>query len=101
MTIYKLYPEAEIDLEKIWQHTVREWSTNQAFDYLDNLESAFQLLADFPLMSRERHEFSPAVRIHHHEHHLIVYLQEDYGIAVIRVLHESMDVPQQLGPGID
>ena len=68
----------------------------QADVYLDDLSEAMELLAGQPLICRERLEFTPPVRIHHHLHHLIVYLALDEGINVVRVLHESMDIDGQL-----
>ena len=48
------------------------------------------------MICRERLEFTPPARIHHHAHHLIVYLAQDDGINIVRVLHENMDVDGQL-----
>ena len=83
---------AEQDLIEIWLYTLNEWGEYQADKYLDDLEEAIRLLAEQPLICRERTELSPPVRIHHHAHHLIVYLALEDGINIIRVLHESMDV---------
>lgn len=88
--------QAERDLLDIWVHTFGEWGELQADQYLEDLGQAMQLLAEQPLMCRERVEFSPSVRIHRHAHHLIVYLAVSGGINVIRVLHQSMDVSGHL-----
>ena len=93
---YKLLPEAEKDLENIWHYTVQKWGVEQALLYIDQLDGAFQLLADTPLLSREYKEFNPPVHIHHHEKHLIVYLVEQTQILIVRVLHETMDIGAQL-----
>ncbi|PCJ12887.1 MAG: hypothetical protein COB04_17165 [Gammaproteobacteria bacterium] len=63
---------------------------------MDQLDQAFQLVADQPLICRERQEFSPPVRIYHQAHHLIVYKVEANSITVVRLLHESMHVDTQL-----
>ena len=84
------------DLVDIWLYTFDEWGEKQADKYLDDLETAIKLLAEQPLISRNRTELDPPVRIHHHGHHLIVYLALDDGISIIRVLHESMDVDSHL-----
>ena len=63
---------------------------------LGHKRSAIQLLAEQPHMCRERLELAPPVRIHHHAHHLIVYLALEDGINVVRVLHENMDYESQL-----
>ncbi|MEE4203505.1 MAG: type II toxin-antitoxin system RelE/ParE family toxin [Halieaceae bacterium] len=88
--------QAELDLIDIWLHSSREWGDEQADQYLDDLDQAIQLLAEQPLMCRERPEFFPPVRIHHHAHHLIVYSAVTGGISVVRVLHESMNVDAHL-----
>ena len=49
-----------------------------------------------PEMAAERRDFRPPVRIQHYEKHLIIYVIEDSGILIVRVLHQSMDVPAQL-----
>ena len=88
--------QAEQDLLDIWLHTFNEWGEQQADNYLDDLDAAIQLLAQQPLMCRERLELTPPVRIHPHAHHLIVYLALEDGINLVRVLHENMDYESQL-----
>ena len=87
---------AEQDLLETWLYTFNEWGEQQADSYLDKLSGAMTLLAEQPLICRERLEFNPPVRIHHHAHHLIVYLAQDDGINVVRVLHESMELDSHL-----
>lgn len=93
--IYK-FADAKQDLIDIWIYTLGEWGESQADQYLDDLENNFILLAQQPLICRERSEISPPVRIHHHAHHLIVYTIADDGINIVRVLHENMDVKANL-----
>lgn len=96
MPRYKLLPAAEHDLESIWRYTVDQWRVEQVLQYLDGLDEAFNVLANTPMMCRERREFVPPVRIYHHAKHLIVYLAEDTHITIVRVLHEHMDIEGQL-----
>ncbi|MBL4867532.1 MAG: type II toxin-antitoxin system RelE/ParE family toxin [Pseudomonadales bacterium] len=96
MDQYKLLPEAENDLENIWRYTAQQWSVEQAMLYINKLDNAFQLLAETPLICRERREFFPPVRIQNFEKHLIVYLIEDTYITIVRVLHGSMDIDAHL-----
>ena len=86
----------EQDLVDIWLYTFKEWGEQQADKCLDELDAAIELLADQPLICRERTELEPPVRIHHHGHHLIVYLALGDGINLVRVLHESMDIDSHL-----
>lgn len=83
---------AQQDLVNIWVYTYTEWGDTQADKYLDDIESTLRLLVEQPLLCRTREELTPPVRIHHHEHHLIVYIQAGEGIDIVRVLHESTDV---------
>ena len=87
---------AKQDLTNIWLYSFQNWGEGQADHYLDELINAIERLARRPLMGRERQEFIPTVRIHHHASHLIVYVVDEDGIDVIRVLHQSMDVDFQL-----
>ena len=96
---FTLYPEAEADLENIWHYTVDTWNVDQAIKYIADLDSAFQLLADTPLLCREREELHPPLRIHHFQHHLIVYTETAGGITVVRVLHKNMDYQSHLEKG--
>jgi toxin ParE1/3/4 len=93
---FKLRPEAEKDLESIWRYTAENWSVDQAHSYIDGLVDMFLLLVENPMMCRERNEFKPPVHIHHHAHHLVIFVPSTTGIDIVRVLHESMDVDTQL-----
>jgi len=88
--------QVDQDLIEIWLYTFKAWGEQQADKYLDDLDAAIQLLAEQPLICRERIELVPPIRIHHHEHHLIVYLAIGDGINIVRVLHENMDVDSHL-----
>ena len=89
-------PLAEEDLINLWLYTLDNWDEDQANYYLDTLGSAFELIAENPLICRERDEFTPPVRIHPCEQHLIIYIKIDSGIDIIRILHKSMDIDSQL-----
>ena len=55
-----------------------------------------RMLAATPEMAAERRDFRPPVRIHRYKKHLIIYEINDSGILIVRVLHQSQDVPAQL-----
>ena len=93
---FKVTPEAKKDILNIGRYTQREWGKKQRQIYLAGLNTKFEFLAENPLVSRERLEIIPPVRIHHHEKHLIIYLSEPSQILIVRVLHESMDIETQL-----
>lgn len=88
--------QAQEDLIDIWRYTYEKWGEAQADLYLDDLENALQLLAHEPLICRKREELTPPVRIHHTHKHLVIYIEIESGIRLIRVLHESCDYETHL-----
>ena len=84
------------DIRKIGRYTQQQWGREQRRIYLSGLEQKFAFLAENPETSPERLDFEPPVRIHRHERHLIVYLVQDDGILIVRVLHGSMDIAARL-----
>ena len=80
-------PAAEADLSEIWRHGAGDWGIGQADRYADGLFAVFDLLAEFPEVTRERGEFSPPVRVHPSGSHLVVYQREGQGVEIIRILH--------------
>lgn len=96
MPIYRVSKQAKNDLRHIGQYTQREWGQAQRRKYLSGLDEKFILLSDNPHLAAERHEFTPPIRVHHHARHLIVYVVDDTGILIVRVLHQSADIDQHL-----
>ena len=96
MAEYKLSPAAERDLEDIWKYTRREWGLEQAERYTDLLTAAFHVLAESPKSAPACDHIRPGYRRRNVERHMIYFRITDYGIAIIRVLHERMDAPHHL-----
>ncbi len=96
MPLYRLTQKANNDVREIGLYTQRKWGREQRRKYLSDLDKKFGFLAENPRLAAERHEFDPPVRIHHHESHLIVYVIEDTGILIVRVLHNAMDIISHL-----
>jgi toxin ParE1/3/4 len=68
----------------------------QADRYTDHLTTAFEMLADFPLRAVACDVIRPGYRRYKVDRHMIYFLDTDYGIAVIRLLHERMDALRHL-----
>ena len=96
MARFRVSRAAQADIREIGRYTQRQWGKDQRRVYLSGLNDTFCLLANKPLLAAERRGFSPPVRIHPYRKHLVVYVVEDGGILIVRVLHQSMDVPAQL-----
>ena len=98
MAEYRLSPAAERDLEGIWKYTRREWGLEQAERYTDLLTSAFQALAEAPKSAPACDHIRAGYRRRNVERHMIYFRLTDYGIAIIRILHERMNAPHRLQP---
>lgn len=96
MAEYRLSPAAEHDLESIWRYMVRQWNLEQADRYIDLLTTAFAELAESPQTALTCDHIRAGYRRRVVECHMIYFRVTDYGIAIIRVLHERMDVPRNL-----
>ena len=88
---YVLSPMAEADLEGIWTYTAQEWSTAQAESYANDIIDAFEGIATGkkvgrPALVREGYLKALIGR------HAIYYQIRGEVIAIIRILHQSMDV---------
>lgn len=88
---YRLAPRARTDLEAIWRYSSQNWSIERADRYIDDLERVFEIIAAMPELARERREFTPPVRIHVHERHVIAYALSEDGVVILRVLGGRQD----------
>jgi len=96
MAEYRLAPAAERDLEVIWAYTVQQWSVEQAHRYLDILAAAFADLARSPKTAQACDHIRAGYRCSRVERHRVYFRITDYGIAIIRVLHDRMDALRYL-----
>ena len=88
---YRTTAQADQDIIDIYLWGCREFGQPQAERYHAGLAAALDLIAENPRIARERHEFTPAVRLHPYQSHMIVYLLDDMGVLVVRVLHGRQD----------
>jgi len=93
---YRLYPKAIEDLESIYLYSVREFGTNRSDDYIYALEESFQYLAEDPLLSRNCDYILQDLRAFNLGSHVIFLKITNYGISIIRILHQSMDFSRYL-----
>jgi len=87
---------AENDLLGNWLYTEEEWSPSQADIYLDQLDAKIKHLISNPKLGRNREDIRKRYRSLVVNHHLVFYKISEDEIQVIRVLHESVDIPQHL-----
>ncbi len=96
MAEYRLTPAAEQDLETIWTHTLQQWGAGQADRYTNMLTAAFAELAQSPKTATACDHIRPGYRRRSVERHMIYFRITAYGIAVVRILHDRMDVQRHL-----
>jgi len=80
----------------VWHYTASTWGIEQAIKYINELDTAFKLLAENPLLCSKRLEFQPPVRIYHFKNHLIVYVLLEESIGIVRALHKISDIEAHL-----
>lgn len=96
MSEFRLRPKAVSDLDSIWNYTLETWGEDQAERYLRMINSGFSELAENPECGRECNDIREGYWKYRVGRHLIFYRQESYGVDVVRVLHQSMDVDRHL-----
>ena len=95
MADYEVSARAQLDLLEIWEYTADNWSVEKANSYNMDLQSAFEELATGemrgrPIEGRERYmRFAVGS-------HFVIYRERSGGIAVVRILHQRMDIARHL-----
>lgn len=92
MAEYRLAPAAEEDLEAIWVYTCEKWSIDQADRYIEQVTAVLAELAKSPELAQACDDIREGYRRHIVERHAIYFRVSSYGIAIVRILHERMDV---------
>ncbi len=98
---YRLTSGAESDVRGILYYTLQRWGAEQAEKYVLQLE---QCLTDLVSGRRSGKNFSaelPEMQMFHCEHHFVFYLRQAEVLAVVAILHESMDLVSRLAERLD
>lgn len=96
MKIAKLTNKAEQDLESIFDYTVHQWGFLQADRYLSDIEERISALVQNPTLGRSLRNIPESLLKSSVGKHLIIYRVEDYGILVLRILHQMMDTERHI-----
>ena len=88
---YRLSRRAEEDLIQIYLTSAQAFGMAQAERYQDALEAAFERIAAFPEIARQRRELTPPVRVHPCRSHVVIYVVGEEGPFIIRVRHAHED----------
>lgn len=92
---YVLSPMAEADLEDIWVYTAETWSAEQAETYTNDIINVFEELADGQKKGRPVEVREGYLKALVGRHAIYFQVRSDV-IAIIRILHQSMDVERHL-----
>lgn len=88
--------EALLDLEEIWLYTFQNWSIEQADRYHDLIIKEIEFLASTPASGRNQDYIRLGYRSSKVKSHILFYLYNNSEIEIIRILHESMSIRNQL-----
>jgi toxin ParE1/3/4 len=96
MAEFRVSRAARRDIEEIGRYTQEEWGAEQRRKYLAGLDDQLHKIAASPLTAAERAEFTPPVRLYPFGKHMIVYLTDETGVLIVRILHNRMDILSHL-----
>ena len=96
MADYVLSNKADGDLTEIYLYSHRTFGEAKADAYFLSLCDCLQALADNPRLGRSAGVIRPGLFCHPHGRHIVFYMVEETGILVVRVLHDSMDIPRHV-----
>jgi len=91
-----LRPLARTDLRNITNYTRHRWDAAQAERYAASLSAAFDRLASSRQLGKKVEGSQFELLHYNHQSHVIIFEREDDGVAVVRVLHENMDIGSRL-----
>ena len=89
---YSIRALARTDLEEIWLFTFEEWGLEQADKYLNSLFSRFEWLSRNPYTGKDRKDIKNGYHCFPEGMHLVFYTMTEYGIDIIGIPHQNMDV---------
>lgn len=97
MAKYIVSKKAIADLSLIWKYTFELWSEQQADQYYHEIVKAFESLSISPSLGKHYREIDIAIRGYKVNKHIIFYtsISKDE-IFIIRILHEQMDIINQM-----
>lgn len=96
MAEYRLSPTAQSDLNEIFDYTVQQWGLKQAERYTQTIADICNKLAGAPMQSQNGAHIRAGYRYRSVGRHTLWFRVENYGIAIIRILHARMDAPRHL-----
>ena len=92
-----LSPAAQADLADIWDYTLETWGCEQAVRYIRGIENTCAALGSGAHPSQSAEHIRTGYRKTIFSRHMLYFRIAGDRIEIIRILHQSMDVGEQLG----
>ena len=96
MAEFRLSPRAQRDLEGIFAYTAQHWGIEQAERYDQRIEAVCRELAFAPEIAPRCDDLRKGYRRWNVASHAIFFRVTERGIAIMRILHGSMDPRRHL-----
>jgi toxin ParE1/3/4 len=97
MSGYLISEKSLDDINKIWIYTAENWSIEQADRYYNLLFDEIEYIVDHYEMARDFGNVRKSYRCSKVKSHLVFFKKtKSNEVEVIRVLHERMDIENQL-----
>lgn len=88
--------KADADLDDILDYGIATHGRAVAEDYLRTINSAFDMLGDYPELGMMRPDLRPGLRSLPAGEHRVFYVVLDDRVSIVRVLHKAMDAARHL-----
>ena len=93
---YELSELALKDMDSIWNYTAEQWSVEQANTYYLQIFEVIEVICLNPQIGKSIKEVKENHRSQIAKSHLIIYKIVELKILIDRILHQSMDIENQL-----
>jgi toxin ParE1/3/4 len=93
---YRLRSRALEDMQEIWIYTRKRWSEDQADSYWRQIKIALEAVAERPSRGQSAAALRPGYMKYKMGSHIVFFVKTEFGIDVVRILHERMDMPSRL-----
>jgi len=87
---------ANADLEDITDYTARTWGAEQAKTYIRAIRTKIQEIAKGDVVAQRLDGINGRMFKARVNRHLIIYEETAEVVSILRILHESMDIPRHI-----
>ena len=88
--------KAEVDLSDIFSYSVQKWGLAQALKYDNEIENAIIEIAKNPKSDQQEYAAPIGYCKKMINKHFIIYKITNHSLTIIRILHQSRDIPPHL-----